>query len=139
MPPPPSKLRIDNDRLSSSSRKRRSNHSIVSPRTFLTGIVFAASGLLSLSIYLTTRLDGQSLPTSQTASSSSYVKGDATAAISDGENDDVRPVICYELLKDTTIWDPSKLHIVIIPAHFYLNLSSVHLSDNNFCRSILSI
>jgi len=107
-PPPPSKLRIDNVRLSSSSRKRRSNHSIVSPRTFLTGIVFAASGLLSLSIYLTTRLDGQSPPTSQTASSSSYVKGDATAAISDGENDDVRPVICNELLKDTTIWDPNE-------------------------------
>eukprot|EP00985_Skeletonema_marinoi_P024735 scaffold17487_cov133-Skeletonema_marinoi.AAC.3 len=116
-PPPPSKLRIDNVRLSSSSRKRRSNHSIVSPRTFLTGIVFAASGLLSLSIYLTTRLDGQSPPTSQTASSSSYVKGDATAAISDGENDDVRPVICNELLKDTTIWDPSKLHIVIFLAY----------------------
>mmetsp|Transcript_22821 Transcript_22821/g.33940 ORF Transcript_22821/g.33940 Transcript_22821/m.33940 type:complete len:274 (-) Transcript_22821:592-1413(-) len=107
-PPPPSKLRIDNDRLSSSSRKRRSNHSIVSPRTFLTGIVFAASGLLTLSIYLTTRLDGQSPPTSPAASSSSYVKGDATAAISNGENDDVRPVICNELLKDTTIWDPNE-------------------------------
>eukprot|EP00573_Skeletonema_grethae_P011983 CAMPEP_0201709174 /NCGR_PEP_ID=MMETSP0578-20130828/57958_1 /ASSEMBLY_ACC=CAM_ASM_000663 /TAXON_ID=267565 /ORGANISM="Skeletonema grethea, Strain CCMP 1804" /LENGTH=399 /DNA_ID=CAMNT_0048198127 /DNA_START=94 /DNA_END=1290 /DNA_ORIENTATION=- len=106
--PPPRKVRIDNvvDRLSSSSSRKKRSRDILSPRTFLIGIVFAASLLLALSVYLTNQLDGQSPPV---ASSNAAAKGGAKAVISSSNGDDnIRSVICNELMNDSTIWDPNK-------------------------------
>lgn len=103
-PPPPRKLRIDSDRLSSLSSRKKRNHDILSPRTFLIGIVFSASLLLALSVYLSNQLGGQS-----SAKSSNAVRGGTTAkaVASDGDYT-VRPVICNELMNDSTIWDPNE-------------------------------
>ena len=117
MPPPPSsKFRVDTVSSSLSSSRKRSNNNIrCAPRTFFAGISIAACGLLVLSVYLTTRLD-RSLPT--TSSSSDYdaaatrvtaFDGDTTTTTTTTTTATIRPVICNELLKDPTIWDPSKL------------------------------
>ena len=110
--------------LSINTSRKKSYPQIFSPGKFLIGIVFAASLLLALSVYLTTQLHGQSSTTSHAASSSSSnVRGEAAAVTSDGD-DDAHPVICNELLKDPTIWDPSKLHNTLI---FYLLLFFFYL------------
>lgn len=135
MPPPPREVRIDNavDRISSSRKKR--NHDMLSPRTFLIGIVFAASMLLALSVYLTNQIDGQSpVPVK---SSNAAVRGGAIKAVTSSEGDDtVRPVICNELLNDSTLWDPSKLHHTLFLSRclFYYPLCTSH---NNFCHATL--
>ena len=87
-------------RIDTSSRKRSSSTTF-SPGKILTGIILVAALLLALSVYLTTQLDGQSAATSLAAA-----KG-AAVVTSDG-GDNIRPVICNELLNDPTIWDPSK-------------------------------
>ncbi len=123
--PPPNVV----DRLS--SRKKR-NRDVLSPRVFLIGIVFAASMLSALSVYLANQLDGQSPPVT---SSTTAVKGDAKAVISSSDGDDnVRPVICNELLNDSTIWDPSKLHCTLFLSRHLLQPAS-HNTRNNFCHT----
>ena len=127
-PAPQSTLRI----IDKSSRKKRKI--IFSPGKFFIGIVFAASLLLALSVYLTAQLDGQSSATSRAASSSSNAKGEAAAVTSDGD-DNVRPVICNELLKDPTIWDPSKLHNTLFS---FSVISPMHLSYKILQRNSLN-
>ena len=104
-------------RIDTSSRKRSNSNVTFSPGKILTGIIFVAALLLALSVYLTTQLDGQSSATSLAASS----KGKASVVVTSDGGDDIRPVICNELLNDPTIWDPSKMRNTLYLSFCYLS------------------
>lgn len=120
----PSKVRIDSDRLSSS--RKRTKRTICSLRAFLTGIVFAACILLAFSASLVPQLDGSSPAILQATSSSSNANGGAKAVAPD-DADNIRPVVCNELLNDPTISDPSKSYSTL-PLFVAIHFSRVHLS-----------
>jgi hypothetical protein len=105
--PPPSAA------LSSSLSSRKRGNNLCAPRIFLFVIVIIAFGLLAVSIYLTSRLDSSWLPNTD------------VIATTFGNDETIRPVICNELLKDSSILDPSKSRAALI---LYFALGVHHIS-----------
>lgn len=57
---------------------------------------------------------------------------DAKTTATSGTDDTIHPVICNELLKDPTIWDPSKLpYIMLIFFLVILYMSLIHMHPSH--------